>query len=121
MTTSDIERIIESDEIQSVLRPKLATVPLPKGRSEEVVSAVDEWAAAFKKLDEIRTEEKNRKQSPKPSKLYLMKLSRTFQNHQRISPSKSLIITSRNRNKFSLYFIYFGFYFIFLTFSNFHF
>jgi large subunit ribosomal protein L4e len=68
ITNTDIERIIDSDEIQSVLRPKLAPVPLPKGRNPAELTNEEEWAAAFKKIEELRDEDNKRKYTPETIK-----------------------------------------------------
>jgi large subunit ribosomal protein L4e len=65
MKNTDIERIITSDEIQSVLRPKLATVQIPRERDFKLLSVTnDEWSNAFKKIAELREEEKRKRESP---------------------------------------------------------
>jgi large subunit ribosomal protein L4e len=69
MKNTDIERIITSDEIQSVLRPKLATVQIPKERDVNILSVTnDEWANAFKKIAELREEDLQRRRSPEAIK-----------------------------------------------------
>ncbi|EAY13345.1 ribosomal protein, putative [Trichomonas vaginalis G3] len=66
MTNADIEAVITSDAVQSVLNEKKEVVPLPKCRccKKLSVGACEDWQKALKEVAELRAAQEAKRTSP---------------------------------------------------------
>jgi len=65
MTTDNVDRIAHSDEVLSVLKPRLAPVQLPTIRCEKRLNgAYEDWQKALKEIADLRKKEEEKKMEP---------------------------------------------------------
>ena len=67
VSNADIDRVILSDEVQSVLRPKLSNFklcPCKCNLEQRICPAVSEWADALKQIEALRAQEQAKAQEP---------------------------------------------------------